>query len=202
MWNLCANLFSFGKPASTGSDDEAEAKKPRRSQRIQSKTGADDAGAGPSTARAARAPKGAPKPIAEESDQQDNDKDKLPPPPVPVREELTPISSPGPQLEATQVASQFYCPPPIDDETASQPDPTAWGYLVPLNSSSDENRKTIKLNKGPMGTPQKSQHGTSKRGSKVNAASGFLIGRHAECDYRIESAVISNRHCILYKVCI
>ncbi|TGZ78921.1 Pkinase-domain-containing protein [Ascodesmis nigricans] len=193
-------MFFRWKPETPGSDDEGEAKKPRRSQRIQGKPAAEEAPAGPSKPKNVKAHKKAGKSAPEPAASDHVDKDRLPPPPVPVREELTPISSsPGPQLEPTQLASQFYCPPPIDDEAASQPDPTAWGYLVPLNSSSDENRKTIKLNKGVVNTPQKSQHGTSKRGSKVNAASGFLIGRHAECDHRIDSAVISNRHCILYK---
>lgn len=84
---------------------------------------------------------------------------------------------------STQVASQF---PnlPADEEY----DPNAWGYLDPITDDG-ANLKSIKLDKSALLNAPRS------------TAGGFLIGRHPECDLQINAKVISNRHCVVYKVC-
>lgn len=177
MLNYLANIF--GKPGSPSSPSES--KKPRRSQRINRGDDLPEA-SGPSTpARAIIEAKHLATP-------------EIATPEVPTRDvERTPASSPGP-VEATQVASQFYCPPLPEEDEDTEPDPNVWGCLVPLNSV-DPARKIIKLNKNPDTSPAKSGAKTKKK-----SPSGFLVGRHPECDLHISSPVISNRHCVIYKV--
>lgn len=70
-----------------------------------------------------------------------------------------------------------------------------WGYLWPLSDKSDS---VIKLNKqAPAPDKKKKKKGT--KGKKI-PPNGFLVGRHAECDLLIDDAVISNRHCVIFKV--
>jgi serine/threonine-protein kinase Chk2 len=115
-------------------------------------------------------------------------------PPNHAESQRTPTSSPGGQeTQATQVASQFA----YADGEGEEVDPTVWGYLDPIQNVST---KVIKLNKSPdcnHQTGTRSKPGSSKK--KPNP-SGFLIGRHQECDLRIDDNVISNRHCLIYKV--
>ena len=113
--------------------------------------------------------------------------------------ERTPAVSPGPQAtydtqQSTQAASQFAYVPPQDDE---EYDPNVWGYLDPINSLNSQ--KSIRLNKTPQSNGEKSSRG--RPSSRKTGPSGFLIGRHPECDLHIDSTVISNRHCVIYKVC-
>jgi hypothetical protein len=124
-----------------------------------------------------------------------NDVSTMSPPSRPDGERAGPAppSSPPPPPEsqiATQVATQgasqsgFIHP---EEEF----DPKVWGYLDLIT---DPFGKSVKLDKD--GAPPKDK---SKIGKKSGAI-GFLIGRHPECDLHIDNAVISNRHCIIYKV--
>lgn len=175
MLKFLADIFQPGSPES------ADSKKPRRSSRIQGaraeevpEVAVHNAGEGPSTpARQILEAKNLASPVTKDV-------------------ERTPASSPGP-MEPTQVASQFWCPPLPEEDMDTDPDPNVWGCLVPVNTEGGP----IKLNKNPDTVPGKSP--ASGRGKK-KTPSGFLVGRHPECDLHISSAVISNRHCVIYKV--
>lgn len=97
-----------------------------------------------------------------------------------------PVSS----LQDTQVATQ-----PLSQSDFSllqEDDPNVWGYLDPITASTGP---SVKLDKSDACMPEKK--GKSK--SKKSTAKGFLIGRHPECDLSLDAAVISNRHCVIYK---
>jgi hypothetical protein len=55
------------------------------------------------------------------------------------------------------------------------------------------NGEIIELNKAYLSQRRKTS-------PKETNFSGFLIGRHPECDLRIDGARISNRHCVIHKV--
>jgi serine/threonine-protein kinase Chk2 len=119
--------------------------------------------------------------------------------PAPSPPTRTPASSPPPHTQdATQAASQFYYPPLADEGLdKKEVDESVWGYLWPLSDKSDS---VIKLNKqAPIPDKKKKKKGPITKGKKP-PPNGFLVGRHAECDLLIDDAVISNRHCVIFKV--
>jgi hypothetical protein len=65
--------------------------------------------------------------------------------------------------------------------------------LGPPYSLWGSNGEIIELNKAYPSQRQKTS-------PKETNFSGFLIGRHPECDLRIDAARISNRHCVIHKV--
>jgi len=65
----------------------------------------------------------------------------------------------------------------------------SWGTLCSLGP----NWEIIALNKAYPSQRRKTS-------PKETNFSGFLIGRHPECDLRIDAAGISNRHCVIHKV--
>jgi len=66
----------------------------------------------------------------------------------------------------------------------------SWGTLW---SFWDYYQEIIELNKADLSQSRKTS-------LKETNFSGFLIGRHPECDLRIDAAGISNRHCVIHKV--
>lgn len=163
------------QPSSPASPD-TNAKKPRRSQRIKGASITDD--------------EESTKALTVSPHKED-----------PADITRTPASSPPPQ-DNTQVASQFYYPPLAEEGLNTQDDAESiWGYLWPLGGKTTE---VIKLDKQapPPGTPEKKRKGgrTPKTKKKVLPPSGFIVGRHAECDLLIDDPVISNRHCVIFKV--
>jgi serine/threonine-protein kinase Chk2 len=165
-----ANIF--GKPSSPASP--VESKKPRRSERVRGK---EDQKTHSQTTELAKI-------VSTMS------------PPSRPEVQRTPASSPSPQetQTSTQVASQFVYPFQHEEE---EYDPNIWGYLDPITDPSK--KKSIKLDKTPQ-CANDNKRRKSKASVKKTTASGFLIGRHPECDLHIEAAVISNRHCVIYKV--
>lgn len=169
-------LTSSLQPSSPASPD-TNAKKPRRSQRI----------------------KGPPIDDVEETT-------KALTPQAPPRDDhvnvtRTPASSPPPQ-DNTQVASQFYYPP-LTGEGLSKDDDNenVWGYLWPLGGGGSEVIKLDKQAPTPATPEKKKKRGnTPKTTKKLLPPSGFIVGRHAECDLLIDDPVISNRHCVIFKV--
>lgn len=183
MSNTETPLLTFPreKPSSPASPDNSS-KKPRRSQRI----------------------KGAPVDIDEETvttTESTKDLTVSPHKEDPADVTRTPASSPPPQ-DNTQVASQFYYPPLAEEGLDKQDDDNSvWGYLWPLGGKSSE---VIKLNKQaptPATPEKKRKKGTTPKSKKKQLPpSGFIVGRHAECDLLIDEPVISNRHCVIFKV--
>jgi serine/threonine-protein kinase Chk2 len=101
-------------------------------------------------------------------------------------------SPPLQETQLTQVATQIFSQDAKDEDLNDG----VWGYLDPINDLSST-RGAIKLNK------QNSDDSQEHRGARAKStknASGYLIGRHLECDLVIDSAFISNRHCVIYKV--
>lgn len=100
---------------------------------------------------------------------------------------LTPKSSSPPPFPDTQVASQVH----FTQLDVKEEVKDVWGYLTPMNAAHGE---VLTLSK---------RSNCSKRGSKKPsvAAGGYLLGRHVECDVVVEAPIVSNRHCVIFKVC-
>ncbi|KAK6529700.1 hypothetical protein TWF281_008862 [Arthrobotrys megalospora] len=99
---------------------------------------------------------------------------------------------------ATQVASQFVVPPAENSDV--------WGYLLPLDMDRSLGlgdvltlKKRSACDDEP-GTVFKKPRGRAgdKSGGK-GAPSGYLIGRHQECDLRLAQPTVSNRHCVIFR---
>lgn len=107
---------------------------------------------------------------------------------------ITPKSSSPPPFQDTQVASQVHFTQPEGKEEAKD----VWGYLTPMNSLHGE---VLTLSKRSRCDKKQDCNSGPKKGTKKPvAAGGYLIGRHAECDITVEAPVVSNRHCVIFKV--
>lgn len=127
---------------------------------------------------------------------------------------LAPFSSPPAD---TQPFSQFVYPPrdlgeDVEDEEAEG----IWGYLFPMNPEHGQKlvlkRRTfcpapvppLQISKPTVKT--KPRHSFSKdeevyeeqKEKKGFPASGYLIGRHPECDMVVDIPTVSNRHCLIF----
>ncbi|KAK2738797.1 hypothetical protein FQN55_000435 [Onygenales sp. PD_40] len=191
-----------------------DTKKPRRSERISSLSQSTPAN---------RAYLPSP-PIYQESTATELHKDHTVSPPegrpsqyrhqTPLTEGLLAFSSPPGD---TQAFSQFVYPPraladDVDDEAAEG----VWGYLIPLDDKFGDplvlkKRDTLcsplfgtttRRNGNPKPKRGRGHGGTSKARLEVSSSQdytgGYLIGRHAECDFVLDIPTISNRHCLIY----
>ncbi|KZF26892.1 cytochrome P450 [Xylona heveae TC161] len=131
-----------------------------------------------------------------------------------------PDSQPGSPPSDTQVLSQFIYPPraasaEVEDEDAEG----VWGYLIPL----DANCGDVLVLQSRTACPKPVENsgfgrgaGERSRGAGRNynqeekqfeeekrehgpVASGYLIGRHPECDRVISHESVSNRHCLIFR---
>ena len=117
-------------------------------------------------------------------------------PPRPAKDgAITPKSSSPPPFPDTQVASQVHFTQPDHKEEAKD----IWGYLTPMNSGNGE---VLTLSKRSNCNKKPDYNASTKKGTKKPSAGagGYLIGRHAECDIVVEAPVVSNRHCVIFKV--
>lgn len=170
-------ILTSSQPSSPASPDTT-AKKPRRSQRIKGAPIEDDE----------ETTKGLANTTPQTTPRED-----------PLDVTRTPASSQPPH-DNTQVASQFYYPPLAEGLDGEEEDETVWGYLWPLDG---KNTEVIKLDKQapPPSTPEKKKkRGSTPKTKKSLPPNGFIVGRHAECDLLIDDPVISNRHCVIFKV--
>ncbi|KAL2271308.1 hypothetical protein VTJ83DRAFT_679 [Remersonia thermophila] len=84
-----------------------------------------------------------------------------------------------------------------------------WGYLLPLDTRFV--RAPVVLKKKDMAPPDEAGSGSSGRngGSRgrnsakspkggVAVSGGYIIGRHSECDVRVDDPQVSNRHCLIF----
>ncbi|KAF3906203.1 hypothetical protein ABW20_dc0101389 [Dactylellina cionopaga] len=180
-------------------DDPHSSKKPRRSGRLQAKSEVSSLQVRETTP---------PTPIVDhlKTPRQENFSTRTATEGSPSRLPSSAPSSPQQTFEATQlatqVASQFA--PPLTDSS------DVWGYLLPLDmdksyglgdvltlrkrSSCGDELDIPKRGRG------RSQNGCApdSKGEK-GAPSGYLIGRHAECDLRLTQPTVSNRHCVLFR---
>lgn len=134
---------------------------------------------------------------------------------------VTPISSP--QLHGlssppqdTQPLSQFIYPP-RDIEPDLNDDDGTWGYLFPLTPTGHRlvmRRRAfcpapVKPLEAGRSTVRSKKRGKSElvedeaayeREKQITGfpASGYLIGRHPECDMILDIPTVSNRHCLFF----
>ncbi|PIA90995.1 putative serine/threonine-protein kinase fhkC [Cercospora beticola] len=187
-----------------------EPKKPRRSNRL---SGPEDVKQGPF-----------PSPITNQDTASTANETASPPPSKKEREQRTPpASSPPPSQRFaglsspygdTQPYSQFLTPAPVTYEVEDEEGEGVWGYLVPaeghtaaltlrkraacpvpLHSTGKPNGRQ-KVKKGEW-KKQEEAYEADKDANGVPAG-GYLIGRHPECDKIVKSAVVSNRHCLIF----
>ncbi|EPS36430.1 hypothetical protein H072_10052 [Dactylellina haptotyla CBS 200.50] len=194
------NLPSSPSQGETTTGDPHSNKKPRRSSRIQSKTE-------PSVDMRESTP---PTPIIDnlKTPRQETFSTRTETEGTTSRLPSSAPSSPQQTFEATQlatqVASQFVQPP--SDST------DVWGYLLPLDMDKSYGlgdvltlRKRSSCNDGEASDSAKRGRGRTGgsacgdgKGGK-GAPSGYLIGRHVECDLRLSQPTVSNRHCVIFR---
>ncbi|EZF71389.1 CAMK protein kinase [Trichophyton soudanense CBS 452.61] len=167
-----------------------ESKKPRRSPRISSQL-QQDAGYLPS-------------PLVNEVISEEKREVATVSPPEGRRNQAPRGQSPDESSCPTQGFSQY---PPIQsiDDVEDEVAQGIWGYLTPLDNNFGGQlvlKKRDSTNTTPVigaasdiSTPEST---TSKRGTREINRAGYLIGRHAECDFRIKLPTISNRHCLIF----
>ncbi|KAI1905573.1 serine/threonine protein kinase [Ophidiomyces ophidiicola] len=181
---------------------EQDAKKPRRSERISSQLTRPQVA--PANMPYLPSPLTFQEPIVS-----GNNKDVTASPPegrlsqlrhqTPKPEHVTQLSSPPGDTQAfSQVPPQAFVAGVKDEEAEG-----IWGYLNPLNNTYDH---TVVLKKRDICTPSELDEEISRgrrKGKERIAAqnvnpSGYLIGRHAECDVVMSHTTISNRHCLIF----
>ncbi|KAL2133927.1 hypothetical protein VTI74DRAFT_1345 [Chaetomium olivicolor] len=111
--------------------------------------------------------------------------------------------------------------PPQDTQAFSQQEPVdpyaplvegvdevkegVWGYLLPFDTRYVDGPVVLKR-KGdcPDSAPSKAQK-SSRRGQRASAkqkdapaTGGYIIGRHPECDVRVDDREVSNRHFLIF----
>lgn len=128
---------------------------------------------------------------------------------------LAGISSPP---QDTQMLSQFVYPPrDLGDELEEEEG--TWGFLIPVDSNvghrlvmktrafcpaparpleiSRNTTKSRKVTKKDELTQNEEAYEHQKEGQGFPAG-GYLLGRHPECDMRLDYGTISNRHCLIF----
>jgi serine/threonine-protein kinase Chk2 len=127
---------------------------------------------------------------------------------------LAPFSSPPAD---TQPFSQFVYPPrDLGDDVEDEEAEGIWGYLFPTNPEHglklvlkrrafcpapvqplQTSKPTIKTK--PRHTFSKDEEAYEEQKEKKGfPASGYLIGRHPECDMIVDIPTVSNRHCLIF----
>ncbi|EGS18823.1 uncharacterized protein CTHT_0054330 [Thermochaetoides thermophila DSM 1495] len=119
------------------------------------------------------------------------------------------------QPNDTQPFSQQEIDPnaPLSDEVEDEEKEGVWGYLFPLDTrfgltpyvlrKKDACQAANAVEKQKESSQssragRRSQRVAAVKSVKAGSPVGFLIGRHPECDLRIDDAAVSNRHCLLF----
>ncbi|XRM40309.1 serine/threonine protein kinase [Aspergillus tubingensis] len=197
---------SLKRGRASADNDSQDLKKPRRSERNNPQ----------SKAQALDDQSYLPTPLTQrDSTATDIEKETTATPDEPGRKlhRRTPSDSELPQDNSsppsdTQALSQFVYPPrAFADEVEDEAAEGVWGYLLPLD---DKVRRPLVLRKRGGCEERKSAPSTtnSKKGSaktsagsvskQKNSPSGYLIGRHPECDLVINIPTVSNRHALVF----
>ncbi|KAK5936700.1 serine/threonine protein kinase [Knufia obscura] len=140
-----------------------------------------------------------------------------------LRDQVTPESSPiltglSSPPQDTQLLSQFVYPPrDLGDELEDEEG--VWGFLIPVDPdvghklvmrrrafcpaptrALEISRNTTKSRKvtNPNGLVEAEQDYEQEKQDVGFPAGGYLIGRHPECDVRLDFGTISNRHCLIF----
>ena len=126
------------------------------------------------------------------------------------------LSSPP---QDTQILSQFVYPPRDLGEDIEDEDEGTWGFLIPVDPNYGHRLKMMRraFCPAPIKPLEINRDSTKSRkvsqpNELVNAedeyekekantgfpAGGYLLGRHPECDMRLDFGTISNRHCLIF----
>ncbi|KAJ6106732.1 hypothetical protein N7512_010249 [Penicillium capsulatum] len=102
----------------------------------------------------------------------------------------------------TQALSQFVYPPRAFADDEDEDAEGVWGYLLPLDDKVN-GAFVLKHRNGCSGQNEESQERRAKKPESRKSASsrppgGYLVGRHPECDLKIDIPTISNRHFLLF----
>lgn len=105
-------------------------------------------------------------------------------------------------------------PAPVSYEVEDEESEGVWGYLIPALSFSDvlplRKRAACPVPETKTGKPTGRQkvsqthwndkEETYEQDKATNGvpAGGYLIGRHPECDRKVNNPTVSNRHCLLF----
>jgi serine/threonine-protein kinase CHEK2 len=219
IWRRFLNIQANVCQASTGEDQDI--KKPRRSERLSSQAAAHSQQQTTPVSK-----RYLPSPLTHrESTATETYKEGTATPPEGRPSQIrhrTPASSPplaslsSPPAD-TQPFSQFIYPPrdlgeDVEDEEAEG----IWGYLFPMDPAHGQklvlkrrafcpapiqpleiSRATIKSKANDHLGKDGEEYEDRKR--KVGfPTSGYLIGRHPECDLVVDIPTISNRHCLIF----
>ncbi|QSZ28690.1 hypothetical protein DSL72_003190 [Monilinia vaccinii-corymbosi] len=99
----------------------------------------------------------------------------------------------------------------LSDEVEDEEEEGVWGYLMPVNHEygrllvlKRRNACPLSDKPGDLGNPRKSKDLNKEEDAyeatkfKGIASEGYLIGRHPECDLKIDNIEVSNRHCLIF----
>jgi serine/threonine-protein kinase Chk2 len=117
-----------------------------------------------------------------------------------------------PQETQTQAFSQFLPPLALEYEIEDEEGEGVWGYMVPTDSKGGDalvlkSRSACPApampdknagKKVPKNEHKREEEKYEKTKITGLASSGYLFGRHPECDRMIGSPTVSNRHCLLF----
>ncbi|KAL2259172.1 hypothetical protein VTK26DRAFT_7248 [Humicola hyalothermophila] len=205
-------------PGSPADAEQESFKKPRRSERLSQRADNEN---GPTTKTPVQTKHHLPSPLTNLTSETTNDFSKeataTPPEARPSQgarrhgednhSQTYGFSSPP---HDTQAFSQQDIDPnaPLSDEVEDETKEGVWGYLFPLDTRYGICPIVLKK-KGACQAPdsapsgrgnkkgQKAPKGQVQKGSGL-VSGGYLIGRHPECDIRVDEPQVSNRHCLLF----
>ncbi|KAG6035661.1 hypothetical protein E4U41_005991 [Claviceps citrina] len=211
------------RPPDSPPEDALESKKPRRSDGLSSHTGPAN-----KTPIVNKQHLPSPLTNATHDHSGDASKDASPTPLVRNNDDLTPrktdeawgqsqvLSSPP---QDTQPHSQFVDRhPALSDEVEDEVKEGVWGYLVPLDVDNYDDKPLVLKRRSACPrqdaiaaasngekrvsdrkhSPSGAEEAYERTRIKGTASEGYLIGRHAECDFVVKEGVVSNRHCLLF----
>ncbi|RMZ78139.1 hypothetical protein DV738_g4013, partial [Chaetothyriales sp. CBS 135597] len=205
------------KRARNSTADPQDSKKPRRSERISQAQNE----APPQSAKTANLPS---PPTKQHSTSTEPSKEQTLSPAgyrASQQRAVTPPSSQklsSPPIE-TQSLSQFVYPPCKAEHDLDDDDDTTWGYLFSMDSNHKhklamKHRSSCPSSAKPLEVSRHSIKSKKHRKKEdlVQAelayekdrldsgshSSGYLIGRHPECDIIVDIPTVSNRHCLIF----
>jgi serine/threonine-protein kinase Chk2 len=192
-------------------NNSPDIKKPRRSQRILSKTEGKDTPVNKSYLLT---------PLTHQDSTATDIQNELtatPPQQCHAGRRLTPASAEPQAFSSppgdTQALSQFLYPPrALADEVEDEAAEGVWGYLIPLDDKFGKalvlrKRDNCHLSPGKVGERNgipklKSGKGGQRQPKNTEnknlQSGGYLIGRHSECDLVLDILTVSNRHCLIF----
>ncbi|KAJ1560402.1 hypothetical protein HK405_007229 [Cladochytrium tenue] len=98
---------------------------------------------------------------------------------------MSPPAGPTATTATTATTSTSATPAGAPAATAAADEPRPWGLLTSLNPDLQSYRLT--------------KVAAAATGGRGAAGSGYLFGRHRECDVVVHNQQLSKRHCLIFK---